>query len=148
MNKIISKLKNQEGFTLIEVLIGMGIFGIAILSIIQIFYYSIMLNARSSQLVSSANIAREVMDGMRLMTLEELDALPLARTENVDINSDGNVDFIYDWNIIREDLALGSGYVRYTVTITVNPRGRSGFAGKQNAYSLRSVLLRNPHTQE
>ncbi|MBN2135683.1 MAG: prepilin-type N-terminal cleavage/methylation domain-containing protein [Acidobacteria bacterium] len=150
MNKKISELmKKDEGFSLIEVIIGMGIFAIAILSIIQIFYFSVSLNRRSKQLVESASIAKQAMDSFRLLTFKEIDEYDPTGTQNVDLNEDSNIDYIYNWNIEKEALSTGTDYWKYTVTITVNPKGRavgSAVGVGMNAYSLRSIIVRNPNT--
>jgi hypothetical protein len=107
------------------------------------------MNRRSKQLVESASIAKQVMDSMRLLTYQEIDTFPATGTQDVDLNEDNNTDYVYDWNIEKEELTTGTDYWKYTVTITVNPKGRavgSAVAVGMNAYSLRSVIVRNPNT--
>jgi prepilin-type N-terminal cleavage/methylation domain-containing protein len=150
MFKKISKImNNDDGFSLIEIIIGMGIFAVAILSIIQIFYFSMSLNRRSKQLVESASIAKQAMDSMRLLTMAEIDDLDTDGTQEIDLNEDDQTDYIYTWNIIKESLSFGEDYFKYTITITVNPKARAAgtaVAAGLDAYSLRSVFVRNPHT--
>jgi prepilin-type N-terminal cleavage/methylation domain-containing protein len=148
--KIMMK-KSEEGFSLVEVIVAMGVFAIALLSIVQVFYYSVSLNVRAKQVTTSANLAKREMDAIRLMTIDELDDLTdqvTALTDNtrkVDINGDGQNDYELRIVITRADLGHGEGFLKYVVQIGVNPVGwRSGvYIGPPSSYNLRSVLLRN-----
>jgi prepilin-type N-terminal cleavage/methylation domain-containing protein len=77
MPQFIKKImkKSDEGFSLVEVIVAMGVFAIALLSIVQVFYYSVSLNVRAKQVTTSANLAKKEMDAIRLMTIDELDDL-------------------------------------------------------------------------
>jgi len=146
-NKILTK---REGFTLVEIIVGMGVFAIALLAIIQVFYYSVLLNVRSRQISSSANIARQEMNTIRLMSIEELDLLPANETKNIDVNNDGKEDYECEMETTRTQLPVGSSYFKYVVTIKVNPISRAAgttVGHHKDAYLLRSVLIRNPNDQ-
>jgi prepilin-type N-terminal cleavage/methylation domain-containing protein len=143
--------RGEEGFTLVEVIVAMGVFAIALLSIVQVFYYSVSLNVRANQVTTSANLAKREMDTIRLMGVEELDnlidqvAALTDGTREVDINGDGRNEYELRLDITRSNLGHGEGFLRYVVHITVRPKGwQSGtYIGPPNSYNLRTVILRN-----
>lgn len=158
MSNFISKLfsKNEEGFSLVEVVVAMGVFAVALLSIIQVFYYSVSLNIRANQVTTSANLAKKEMDTIRLMSLEELDnlqneiaALPDG-TRDLDVNGDGKNEYEMRLEMSKANLGHGQGFVRYVVQITVRPVGwQSGvYIGPPSSYNLRTVILRNTDDQD
>jgi prepilin-type N-terminal cleavage/methylation domain-containing protein len=157
MPEFIKKIINrsEEGFSLVEVIVAMGVFAIALLSIVQVFYYSVSLNVRAKQVTTSANLAKREMDTIRLMTIDELDDLidqVNALTDNtrrLDVNGDGLNDYELRIVMTRADLGHGEGFLRYVVQIGVNPVGwQSGiYIGPPSSYNLRTVLLRNTDDQ-
>jgi|GEM_PF-2796876 len=147
--------KGEKGFSLVEVVVAMGVFAIALLSIIQVFYYSVSLNIRAQQVTTSANIARKQMDTIRLMTIDELDdlmnevgSLP-DNTRKIDFDGDGRRDYELKLEINRQSLGHGENYLKYVVLIDVSPIGmKSGvYIGPPSSYKLRTVVLRNPDDQ-
>jgi prepilin-type N-terminal cleavage/methylation domain-containing protein len=141
---------NREGFTLVEVVVGMGVFAISLLAIIQIFYYGVMLNTRSKQITKAANIARKEMDTIRLMSIAELDQMPTNGSELIDMDNDGTNDYEVSWTINSQKLAVAGDYTRYVVLLSVNPMARAQgttVGTQKDTYRLRSVLIRNPNDQ-
>jgi len=157
MPEFIKKMikRSDEGFSLVEVIVAMGVFAIALLSIVQVFYYSVSLNVRAKQVTTSANLAKREMDAIRLMTIDELDDLiaqVTALTDNtrkIDINGDGQNDYELRIDLTSAALGHGEGFIRYVVQIEVRPVGwQSGvYIGPPSSYNLRSVLLRNTDDQ-
>jgi len=145
MKKIRNMINSDEGFTLVEILIAMTIFAIALLGVIQVFYYAMMMNMSSKQITASANIARKEMDTVRLMSEGELDQMNAAGTKDIDVNNDGQIDYIYSWTINKAALPIGLGYQRYVITIEVQPKGLAANTrvGRDVTYRTRSVILRN-----
>lgn len=147
--------ESDEGFSLVEVIVAMGVFAIALLSIVQVFYYSLSLNVRAKQVTTSANLAKKEMDAVRLMTINELDDLKdqvdalTDNTRKVDVNGDGQNDYELRLVLNRSDLGHGEGFVKYVVQIRVRPIGwQSGvYIGPPSSYNLRTVLLRNTDDQ-
>jgi prepilin-type N-terminal cleavage/methylation domain-containing protein len=152
---IMKKIKSEEGFSLVEVVVAMGVFAIALLSIVQVFYYSVSLNIRANQVTTSANLARKEMDTIRLMAIDELDDLSNLvdslpnNTREVDVDGDGKRDYELRLEINRQSLGHGENYLKYVVSITVSPIGmQSGvYIGPPSSYNLRTVILRNPDDQ-
>lgn len=147
--------ESDEGFSLIEVIVAMGVFAIALLSIVQVFYYSLSLNVRAKQVTTSANLAKKEMDAVRLMTIDELDDLKdqvdalTDNTRKVDVNGDGQNDYELRLVVNKAELGHGEGFIKYVVQIRVRPIGwQSGvYIGPPSSYNLRTVLLRNTDDQ-
>jgi prepilin-type N-terminal cleavage/methylation domain-containing protein len=83
-----------EGFSLIEVLIGIAIVAIALLGLAQLFTYSVMTNARAERMSNATFLAQQQIDYHRNLTSKELDALAAGIIdEQIDINYDGTYDY-------------------------------------------------------
>jgi Tfp pilus assembly protein PilV len=84
----------KEGFSLIETTIGIALVGVALLGLAQLFTYSVMNNARSDRMTNSTFLAQQQIDFLRNLTATDLNNLAQAPVdEQVDVNSDGNIDF-------------------------------------------------------
>lgn len=90
-----TKTKNEErGFTLFEVVLGIGLVGIALLGLAQLFTYSVMSNSRSDRITNSVYLAQQQIDALRSLTADELNSLITgALDEQIDVNNDGTNDF-------------------------------------------------------
>jgi type II secretory pathway pseudopilin PulG len=99
MDKLTTKkLTCEEGFSLIEVLIGVFLVAVAVLGLVQLYLMGIMNNARSSEIANSVFLAQQEIDYLRSLTLNELIGFPeVARGESddelIDVNVDGTPDF-------------------------------------------------------
>lgn len=86
--------KKPEGFSLIEVLIGLAIVAIGLLGLAQLFTYSVMTNARAERMSNATFLAQQQIDYHRNLTRDELDTLTAGITdEQIDINYDGTIDY-------------------------------------------------------
>lgn len=98
-NNHLSYLKSDrsrklEGFSLIEVLVGLAIVAIGLLGLAQLFTYSVMTNARAERMSNATFLAQQQIDYHRNLTREELDTLTAGTIdEQIDINSDGTYDY-------------------------------------------------------
>lgn len=94
LEKKTKKKKEEKGFTLFEVVIGIGLVGIALLGLAQLFTYSVMNNSRSDRITNSTYLAQQQIDALRSLTADELNSLTTgALDEQIDVNSDGTYDF-------------------------------------------------------
>jgi prepilin-type N-terminal cleavage/methylation domain-containing protein len=95
MNRIKSgRPKKSQGFSLIEVLIGLAIVAIGLLGLAQLFTYSVMTNARAERMSNATFLAQQQIDYLRNLTRDELDTLMAGITdEQIDINLDGTTDY-------------------------------------------------------
>ena len=90
---LIKKTKNQ-GFSLIEVLIGIAIVAIALLGLAQLFTYSVMTNSRAERMSNATFLAQQQIDYHRNLTASELNTLTsVANDEQIDVNLDGSIDY-------------------------------------------------------
>ena len=65
-------IKNKKGFTLVELMTAVGIFLVAVLSLILAFVYSIILNEASANLTIAANDAQFVLEQMKSLPYDNL----------------------------------------------------------------------------
>ena len=90
----IVKKRNKEGFSLVEVLVGIAIVGIALLGLAQLFTYSVMTNSRAERMSSATFLAQQQVDYHRNLTADELNTLAGGTIdEQIDVNLDGSIDF-------------------------------------------------------
>lgn len=87
--------RKRKGFSLIEVVIGIGLVGVALIGLAQIFTYSVLNNSRAERMTNATFLAQEQIDMMRNLTADELNAaLSLGVIdEQIDINNDTTIDY-------------------------------------------------------
>ena len=88
----------RQGFSLIEVLIGVFLVAVAVVGLVQLFMMSIMNNARANEIANGVFLAQQEIDYLRTLTLAELTSFPsAARAEvddqTIDVNADGTPDY-------------------------------------------------------
>ena len=89
----------RKGFTLIEVLVAVFLVGVAVMGLAQIFTLTVLNNSRSERMASATFLAQQRIDFLRNMTTLELntatlsDGTPIPLDEQLDINSDGTIDY-------------------------------------------------------
>jgi prepilin-type N-terminal cleavage/methylation domain-containing protein len=84
----------REGFSLIEVLVGLAIVAIGLLGLAQLFTYSVMTNSRAERMSNATFLAQQQIDYHRNLTKEELETLAAETAdEQIDINGDGAIDY-------------------------------------------------------
>lgn len=88
------KPRPDKGFTLIEVLIGMALMGVAILGLTELFTLSVLQNRQADRIASATFLAQQEIDAVRNMTVDEISALAgVPIDELIDVNSDGVNDY-------------------------------------------------------
>jgi prepilin-type N-terminal cleavage/methylation domain-containing protein len=145
--------QKSEGFSLIEVVIGIALVAIAVLGLAQMFTLGIMNNLRSERIANASFLAQQQIDVMRNLTSDELTTLSAA--DGVDLNGDGNLDILKDESLdinsdgksdyrrITEVQAVSSGAnVQFEVRVLV-------FSAEQMAVSKDQLILNpmNYHVQ-
>jgi prepilin-type N-terminal cleavage/methylation domain-containing protein len=89
----------RKGFTLIEVLVAVFLVGVAVMGLAQIFTLTVLNNSRSDRMANATFLAQQRIDFLRNMTTLELntatlsDGTPIPLDEQLDINSDGTIDY-------------------------------------------------------
>jgi prepilin-type N-terminal cleavage/methylation domain-containing protein len=86
--------QHQNGFTLIEAVIGIALLAIAVLGLAEVFTLSILNNLRSEQISNSSFLAQQQTDALRNLTQGELSFLSTNQT--ADLNGDGSPDISLD----------------------------------------------------
>ena len=103
----------RNGFSLIEVVIGIAVIGIALLSLAQMFYYAVMNNTNSDRMTNATFLAQQQIDFLRSLNGQELSNMAASPVdETIDINGDGVIDF-------RRITRLTSEGLSYRVRILV-----------------------------
>jgi prepilin-type N-terminal cleavage/methylation domain-containing protein len=88
------KNKKNEGFSMVEVLVGLAVVAIALLGLAQLFTYSVMNNSRAERMSNATFLAQQQIDYHRNLTSDELNALTSGTNdEQIDVNLDGSIDY-------------------------------------------------------
>jgi prepilin-type N-terminal cleavage/methylation domain-containing protein len=87
----------KNGFSLIEVLVGITLIAIALIGLAQLFTLSVMNNLRSNDLSNATFLTQQRIDYLRTLTAGELNNFPqISRGESydeqIDLNQDGTID--------------------------------------------------------
>lgn len=86
--------RRSQGFSLIEVLVGITLIAISLLGLAQMFAYTIMINENSNQLSNATFLAQQQVDSLRNQTQEELSAMAAGLIDELlNPNNDGIIDF-------------------------------------------------------
>jgi len=89
-----TKKRKNEGFSLIEVLVGIAIVAVAMLGLAQLFTYSVMTNSRAERMSNATFLAQQQIDYHRSLTSDELNVLTAGTNdEQIDVNIDGSIDY-------------------------------------------------------
>ena len=86
--------KRGEGFSLLEVLVGITLVAIAVLGLAQMFTLGILNNLKSERIASASFLAQQQVDVIRNLTGDELTTLTTGN--GVDLNGDGTLDIVKD----------------------------------------------------
>lgn len=110
MKKKINLMKNDSGFTLVEILIAMAILALVIVPLMNLFVSSMQLNMTSKRRMNATVLGEDVMEAVKNNTIEEL-AYKFGYP-NVDIivetDADGNpTKTAKNFNLIDVDMLEG-----------------------------------------
>ncbi len=139
MKKTKSKGTEEKGFSLIEVLIGIALIGIGLLSLAQMFYLGVMNNTKSDRLTQATFLAQQQIDFLRGLNAQELNDLAANRIdENIDVNGDGVID-------ARRITQIVPAGFSYNVTVLVFSRERkdddiNNLAADPVRYRVRAAI--------
>jgi type II secretory pathway pseudopilin PulG len=83
-----------EGFSLIETLVGVALVAIAMLGLAQLMILSIANNTQADRMSSATFLARQQIEQLRLLTIDELNAqVGVPIDEQLDLNLDSVFDY-------------------------------------------------------
>ena len=109
-------LKNEKGFTLIEVLLGISIFAVGLMAIAAMQISAIKVNSSANYLTERTTYAQDKLE--ELTALSYTDANLASGTTHTDTS---NPDFTITWTVIDDNPVTNSKYI----TITSSARGKS-----------------------
>ena len=96
MKKVIQrKLRKQDkGFSLVEVLVGITLVSVAMLGLAQLFMMAIMNTTRADRMTNATFLVLQQVEQIRSLTVTEINLLTSTPIdETLDINLDGEFDF-------------------------------------------------------
>ncbi len=94
--------RKKEGFSLIEVLLGIALVGVAMLGLAQLFVMSVNNNRRADMMSNATFLAQQGIDNLRNLTPDEKAMLPAVQDELINVNGDKDTsgNEIYDFRRI------------------------------------------------
>jgi prepilin-type N-terminal cleavage/methylation domain-containing protein len=113
--KMVKESKNEKGFSLIEVLVGITLVAVALVGLAELFTLSVLNNLRSSEISNATFLAQQEVEHVRTLLTNELSAFPAITDQQIDVNGDGTVDF----RRITQVTSVTSGY---DIRVLVFPR--------------------------
>lgn len=94
MKNVQGRDNKTEGFSLIETLVGVALVAIAMLGLAQLMILSIANNTQADRMSSATFLARQQIEQLRLLTIDELNAqVGVPIDEQLDLNLDGVLDY-------------------------------------------------------
>ncbi|MBW2605198.1 MAG: prepilin-type N-terminal cleavage/methylation domain-containing protein [Deltaproteobacteria bacterium] len=114
------KLKKEEGFTLIEILIALTIFAVGLLAVAAMQTSAIKVNSTAGKLTNLSTLGMD--------KIEELSALPYS---DPFLDSAGNPhqevmgDYTISWNVVDNNPVTNT----MNITVTVTGRGKRAVIG-------------------
>ena len=91
------KNKHERGFSLIEVLVGLFLVGVAVIGLAELFLVAVSNNLKADRVANATFLAQQQIDWLRGFTMDELTAYAgtslESRDEVIDLNLDGTNDF-------------------------------------------------------
>ncbi len=132
VNKRKARMKNQKGFTLIEVMIAMVILAVGILGLAPLMVLSIYSNTYSQDLTQATAIAQDRIE--QLKNAGSLGVCPYADTTN-------GIDGIYN-RTIRADDATSDATVPagiYRIKVTISWTDKKQQARSVDYYTYKTI---------
>ena len=114
---------NEQGFTLIEVLIAMGIFAIGILAVAQLQLWNVKNNTTGNITTMATMLAREQMEALK--NVSDVTTLSSGSDPNNPIDADGNPGGIFTRNWTVSNPLGGNTSRHLVVTVNWNRRGQN-----------------------
>ncbi|MBD3170797.1 MAG: prepilin-type N-terminal cleavage/methylation domain-containing protein [candidate division Zixibacteria bacterium] len=134
MNKALRKFKNQEGYTLIEVLMAMIIFTIGLLGLAPMMVTSMTGNSFANDLTTANIIASDYIENLK--TVGTFSPMPFIETTN---NVEGKFTRQTRIDNNSTDGSVPSGL--YRIAVTVNWTDQQGLARSVSYNTFRTEEL-------
>ena len=86
--------RRERGFSMVEVVLSIALVAAVLLGLAQFFTLGLMNNMRAERVSKATFLVQQQIEQLRGLTADELNALGSgANDEQLDINSDGTLDF-------------------------------------------------------
>ncbi len=107
---------SRRGFSLIEVLVGIFLVGVAVIGLAQLFLLAVTNNLRADRVANATFLGQQQIDWLRGFTLDELTAYAGSNLEDRDEVLDLNLDGTNDYRRITEFVEADNTF-RVTVRV-------------------------------
>ena len=135
--------KHERGFSLMEVLVGIFLVGVAVIGLAQVFLIAVTNNLRADRIANATFLAQQQIDWLRGFTLDELTAYAgttlEARDEIMDLNVDGKNDY-RRVTVFTEDQDTFRVQVLVYSAENVNVTGTGALIGDMDRYRPRAMI--------
>jgi len=135
--------KRERGFSLMEVLVGIFLVGVAVIGLAQVFLVAVSNNLRADRIANATFLARQQIDWLRGFTLDELLAFAgttlESRDEIMDLNVDGKSDY-RRVTVFTEDQDTFRVQVLVYSAENVNVVGTATLIGDMDRYRPRAMI--------
>jgi prepilin-type N-terminal cleavage/methylation domain-containing protein len=151
MNDRRSERKKRGGFTLMEVVVGIALFAVAVLGLAQMFMLAVMNNMRSDRITSATFLAQQQIEVLRNLTQDEF--VQFAGSNGIDLNGDGADDLLKD-EFLNSNNDNVADYRRITDIQTNGAAGAAAWEIRVLVVSAeefdtdRDELLQNPRAHQ
>ena len=127
----LKKLQTADGFTLVEVMVSMGIFGIVMAFVPMAFMAHLKFNTRMEQKTSAIEVAQRVLDSYRIIDPADLPDSGSAPDQTFQIN---NKSYVVKSKFCAKPEYCASNNSRH-ITVEV-------FCDADSCYSVETVFTR------
>jgi prepilin-type N-terminal cleavage/methylation domain-containing protein len=135
--------QREHGFSLMEVLVGIFLVGVAVIGLAQVFLVAVTNNLRADRIANATFLAQQQIDWLRGFTLDELMAYAgttlESRDEIMDLNADGQNDY-RRVTVFSEDQDTFRVQILVYSAENVNVIGTAALIGDMERYRPRAMI--------
>jgi len=121
---VMNKKRNEQGFSLIEVMIAFVVMMVASLAVGSVFFYSVQNNVGGSERALAMGVAQQQMEQLRSVSFT--DSSLVAGTTTFATVQTGQRQFRVVRTVVDEKNADNSAKLLKRITITVTPNSAGG----------------------
>lgn len=140
--KKIARASNEKGFSLIEVLMAMGIFAIGSLAVAALYYSTSTGIRNSNELTEAVFIAEDYLNQTLALRYRNLNPTPCTDCMAPVIATEGKYNISVTINPIPANLTAGS---TATITVTVS-WAKLGASASNDSYTIQYIRAESKNT--